>query len=450
MSTVEILIAFSLFILIITAVILVSYGSQSMVLDAELSESALYKAKEGLEIATTENFNSLVEGSSLDGIYTREVRIQSISNFAKELQSKVSWNEGGRNKNVTLTEIVTDWEHAEGGDTCDLFLNDDWKNPSIIKSISDSDLNFITQIDVFDKKIYVTTNSTIALDPDFHIIDISDLSHISVTSINTGPGLEALHVAGNYAYVGNSSINAQLQIIDISDTHNPAVVASLKLPVFSSTLPDDRVSQSIFYSNSRVYIGTDKSGGKEFVIVDVSNPANPFFAGSFEIDNVVNDIYVVGDRAYLATASTKQMRILDVSNPSTIHEVGSVTLAQYLTQSGKSLYPLGGLVYLGRTWGGGSTTNHEFHILDSESEASIGRVKITDSVNDVFIRSNLAFLATRKVNEEFQVWDVRDPSIVSRNSSLSMGADGISLDCEGEAFYFATPNEIKIIEDQTS
>ncbi|MEO8637469.1 MAG: hypothetical protein ABI430_01030 [Candidatus Taylorbacteria bacterium] len=443
MSTLEILVAFSVGILVITAVILVSFGSRSMILQAELSLIALAKAKSGLEIFLLEDFYSLQNTLVADGIFEKTITVEPITNFAKSVESAVSWD-GGKHQ-VVLSRIATNSENALGTDTCDMFLTDDWSNPSEIASISS--LTDITQIDVLNNKIYVTTNSSTPLQPDFHIVDISNHSDIQiVSSITTGPGLNALHVAGDYAYVANGSINAQLQIIDVSDSSNPLLKKELKLPSIVG-INDNRTSSSIFYSNKKVFLGTNNSPSyPEFSVIDVSDPLSPSLLGSFEIGNVVNDIYVVGAKAYLATASSKQMRILDVNDPSDIKEIGSITLTQFLTQSGKSLYPLGDTVYLGRTYGGTIASNHELHIIDTKSESSVGSEKIGKSVNDIFVRSDKAFLATLVGAEEFQIWNVKDPSNIVKIGDINLNGDGISLDCEGNTMYVATPNKIIFVK----
>jgi hypothetical protein len=74
------------------------------------------------------------------------------------------------------------------------------------------------------------------------------------------------------------------------------------------------------------YVGVDR----EFVVLDVSNPANPTRVGAWALPGVVTDACVVGSYAYVSHASNYApdgtllhggMRIIDISNPASPIEV---------------------------------------------------------------------------------------------------------------------------------
>ena len=68
-----------------------------------------------------------------------------------------------------------------------------------------------------------------ALKPDFYIINAENPSNPTIiSSLNTGPGLNAIEVAGPYVYVANSGTTAQLQIIDIHDRNTPILISKFK------------------------------------------------------------------------------------------------------------------------------------------------------------------------------------------------------------------------------
>src|SRR3989344_5566093 len=69
-STLEILIAFGVLIMAVTAVILVIFGNQSVAVDTETNSEALSKATISLEEAratSRQSYNSLISKSSNDG-----------------------------------------------------------------------------------------------------------------------------------------------------------------------------------------------------------------------------------------------------------------------------------------------------------------------------------------------------------------------------------------------
>ncbi|GAH25225.1 unnamed protein product, partial [marine sediment metagenome] len=96
------------------------------------------------------------------------------------------------------------------------------------------------------------------------------------------PGLSAVDVSGNYAYVANLSDNNQLQIINISQMDSPMLVSSYDFEGAEYGI-------SVFFLDNKVYVGTEKSKeGEEFHIVDVSDPDVPILLGELEIGDDVN------------------------------------------------------------------------------------------------------------------------------------------------------------------
>lgn len=70
-----------------------------------------------------------------------------------------------------------------------------------------------------------------------------------------------------------------------------------------------------FVSGNRTYLALDQAvDGPEFYVVDTSNPALPSYVGSVEIGADVNDVWVDGNYAYLATGiDNQELMVFDVS-----------------------------------------------------------------------------------------------------------------------------------------
>ena len=212
--------------------------------------------------------------------------------------------------------------------------------------------NIATGIVVKNDVIYETANSANQSLPDFYIISKNKVDRPTlISSLNTGPGLASLVVAGPYAYVANLSTVSQLQIIDIHDRINPVVVGTLKLnpPNASSTLPKAR---SIAYDNGLVYLGTEKWDGKEFNIIDVHDPVHPQLIGGYEIGSVVNDIKIRGAYAYVASAGTLQISAISLANLSAPLRVSAYSPLGNATDEGKIIGYYGDTFYLCRAGGG--------------------------------------------------------------------------------------------------
>ena len=258
---------------------------------------------------------------------------------------------------------------------------------------------------------------------------------VILNSITTGPGLNAVQIAGDYAFAANSSVKGQLEIIKISDPAHPVLVQHAEFADAAA----EGVGTSIYYYNGRVYVGTAKNDGPEFYIYDVSNPLAPQFLGEFEIGSQVNKIYVYGTYAYLATGDINRLRILDVSNPGAIKEVGDFSDVGGTAQSGESVAVLGGQTVFGRAGGLPGAHIPELYLLDVNHPSAIGKLDAADinmSVNDIFLRGGLAFLATNKSGAQFEVYNYSSGRL-NFLASAALPSDAVGLDCDGENFFVA-------------
>src|SRR3989344_851579 len=219
-ATLEILIAFAVLILSISAVILLVFGNQSIIIDSQTNSEALYKAQKMLEearAASKFDFN-LVNPipNTADDIYTKNLAVSMVDFFTKNVTSNITWKvDGGRDQTISLYTLITNPDAINGGDTCNSVLGGDWAHPKLLGDVDVGQNNGATDVDVFMGKAYVTTDPSSVPKEDFHVIDVGNpnASPLPILkSINTGPGLVAVQVAGRYAYAANTSINGPLQV----------------------------------------------------------------------------------------------------------------------------------------------------------------------------------------------------------------------------------------------
>ena len=181
---------------------------------------------------------------------------------------------------------------------------------------------------------YVTSNSA-----GLRVLDVSDLAHI--TEVGNYPG-DFLHltVAGDYAYVYENAAEGQLDILDISDPHQPVLVGSLEVNRACPISMDNLALHS-------PYLFVSSSNGLQ--IVDVANPANPAIVASLSIARC-SPILTVGNKLYLGGQDLdgySAFIILDISDP--LHPVQLGTLL-YSVNENALLYSIaldGPLAYLG-------------------------------------------------------------------------------------------------------
>lgn len=440
-GTLEILIALSIFALTITAAVVISFGSQSISVDSELSNEAIYMARQQLEKARADsinNFSSVVSASTTDAGFLKELVVEPTSSYEKKITSRVSWTADFlRSQKVELTTILSDWKSvlATGGDTGGSGTTGDWKNPRTLGSIDLGPGNSATDLDVLNKIVYLSSVASDSKKPDFYIVDATNGQSPSIaSSLNTGSGLNSLDVAGNYVYAANQNTSAQLQVINVSNINSPSLINSFKLPGVSGS---GAVGNNIFYYSNKIYIGTKKATGPEFFIIDVSDPANPLFLGSKEINDDVNRIYIKGNFAYLAVPDEEELKIFDVSDPQNIIQTGAYN-ALGETEDGKTIFIVGNNLYLGRLVGGNHANHHEFYILDIASSSnilSLGSKDIAADVNGIVTRDNIAFLGTSDSNKEFQVFDVSNPNNITLISSFNFPQVASGVDYEDNIVY---------------
>ncbi|MDD5068284.1 MAG: hypothetical protein PHS53_00900 [Candidatus Pacebacteria bacterium] len=480
-STLEILIAFSILILALTALILVVFGNQSILIDTQVSNEALHKAEALLEGARADsrfdfglvNPTTTIEVSG-SLAYTKKLEVHQVDLFTKEVKSIVSWlGPNDRNLSVTLSTLLTNPQAVAGGDTCSSVLEGNWNDAQITEPIdvgTTSSGNPVTSVYAFNEKLYLTTANTHGHNDDFYIYDLSaDPKHptqiISRDTNGLTPGLNAVTVSKNganqFAYVGNANDRnfktctsgpgcSQLQVIDVTSPSSPSVVASFLLP--TSTAPyvlgnvtssnDQAVGKSIFYKDGYVYLGlTTTSNGPGFHIIDVHDPLHPSWVGSWPSPALgfgssgapINAIYVKNNYAYLAHptglagGSSEQLTVLDISNLSSPQRVSSFFDSGGVGGNGKSLGLVGNKLYFGRTAtkiSGATDSRPEFYILNNANPTSLPAAPLgtlalatAESANGILIRDYLAFLTTTNY---FQIWNISNPSNILAVKSFFM------------------------------
>lgn len=428
----EMILALFVFALLVPAAVVLIFSNQFAIIDTENNHTSLILAKEVFEETQAvgrSNFNSLSPLAEIpEGDFFKDNYLEEISDYAFFSDSR-SWHKNYTLKKVELPTAFIDWKNALGKDSCALSFRGDWLNPVLTKSFDTSSGEFALDVDIHNRKVFTVANSSTPSKKDFFIVDVTNQNTPTIiNSINTGPGLSAVHVADNYAFVANTSLSTgQFQVINLSNL------------TVKSYLITGGEGRSIFYNNKKIYIGLEKATGPEFQIFDVTYPEFPFWLGAFETNTVVSSIFVKDRLAYLATGEGNQFRILDVSNPANIFELGSLG---WLSQSGQSVTVLGNQAVFGRAGGLPNSGQHELFLLDVKNKTlptSVFSSDLNFSIRDIFWRDGLVFLATNKAGAEFQVFEKLGNALVFK-SGLDLGSPATALDCEDESIFVLSEN----------
>jgi type II secretory pathway pseudopilin PulG len=484
-STLEIVIAMTILTMCLSGVVLVTFGSQSLLTDSETSNEALSKAKEMIErqqaLARTDFGLVNPQATTTDDIYEKRLEVETQPDlFTKKITATVSWvGERERPMYVALAALVTNFENAIGGNTCDSVLTGDWAHPVKVENrdydfaadlLGDGSNSYpITGVDAYRGKLYATVNNTAAnSNPTFFIFDIDpynakpaliasgDLSPVSA-GLNAVAIAEHADSGGNvrtYAYVASANDAdfstctegpscAQLQIVDVTNAASPwtPAVVNFKVPGVTGS-SGQGVGKSLYFNDGYLYLGLTTGGGPEFHIIDVHDPLHPFAisGGNFTIGNGVNAIVVRGRYAYLASPNNKDLITLDVSDRAHPVQVGGYDADG--SANGKSLALVGDRIYLGRTYGGAIPAT-EFLVLNNASPATAQlpvlntRDDINQNVSGIVVRGGVSFLLAQ---DGLRILNTVGPAPITDYASpiaFAPSDDGRALDCEGNYLYAA-------------
>ncbi len=311
----------------------------------------------------------------------------------------------------------------------------------------------LTSLEVRNGIAYISADSSTASDPDLIIADISNPAHAAVlSSLNTGPGIAKIALAGKRIYAAAASTAGQLHVIRLDGLTSPVLEKKYQLPLpYATATPP--VASTIFYNNGRAYLGTDKWDGAEFNIINVSNPSAPARIGSMEIGSKVNDIFVRDGTAYVASSDQNQLRVVDVRDPVHPVLVSSFSPSGWARQEGKTISVFEDRVMFGRTAGGFNLVqDHELFSWATTSSTTLltllssaqsipsspASVDIPGGVYGILRDRSHIYLATRQLNKELQIFDI--PLNGTGLSSTTMvvyplSTSPQSITCDGNKIY---------------
>jgi len=401
---IEVLLATSLFGLLVTGIAgSYLYGEESTA-QSGAHTRAVYLAEEGLEASRSirdNGFANLTDGthgldtagghfvfsgsSDTSGIYTREITVKSVDDNRKDVTSHVTWTQNTlRNGDVTLVTRLTNFFAALG----------DWSNP-LLEAFSNiaGNQNAVKVQVSGDHAFVIRSNNNSA---NFYIFDISNPAiPVQVGALNLSNTPQNIFVDGDFAYITSNSDTRELQIVDAT---NPA------LPVIAGVYDDPGTDdgRGIYVSGGHAYMTF--AAGTDFAVIDVSNPNLPAIAGSLDIANVPNEVLVSGNYAYIAsTSNITEVVVVDISLPAGPVLAGVLNLpgntdANTVSMNGNNLY-----VGQGNTLRVVDASNPLALVL---SGSLIVGNAITDIALDFGLGGDLLFLSSSDNATEFEVVDV--------------------------------------------
>lgn len=478
-STLELMIAFAILTMTLTALVSVFFGNQSVTVDTQTSTEALARASRELEkehVLAATNYLSASSTSSSEtfgGImYSLSMLVQDLTPCKKVATSTVSWSLGPlRPLAISLTTYLTDTQGAlsAGGDCFVDPPTSGWSNPTRFASDTFNPGKPLA-LDVLGRIAYLAEDKS----PFLKIADTSGATlgqtsglFLSYSNSFTASGqinaLDAIRyvnpstgVVKKYLFAAMNSSSAQLAVFDVTTPTAPTLVATRTLSsCVTGSFPEGWYV--VAYGN-RLYLTTRETAGPELHVFDITTPSSPseLSVGSagckgYEMNDTIEQFSVrdqtVGgvSKRYLFAATdqdSKELRVLDITNSLAITDASSIDLAG--NQDGASLFLVGQKLYFGRLSASGS----ELFVYDTSNPDStlplLGSKDIGADVLGIKVAGSFAFIATGKVNQEFQVWKITDPANISSIALLNFGnVVGSGIDYEPDFIYAtgqSTPN----------
>lgn len=484
--TLEVLIAFTVLVLCMSAVIMMVFGSQSVVVDLKINNEAIAKAQKIIEkaradsrknLSSVESYNTNETSGSLVFAEKLEVIEKESTVCRKKVTSTVAWDAGFRPQKIELSTILGDvgLALALGGDCVIDPPNSNWNNPDRFASSNTFSTGNPTTLDVLNKIAYMGSNKIpfleIADTKNASLGQSSGLFTAYMNNFNLGNMPNDIDVVNfsdgkKYAFLAMNTNTNQLNVVDVTNINAPVLAATRSLSAcVAGSMPQ---GWRLHAYGNKLYFLTRYTAGPEFHVFDISNPTNPIEIGNdpckgFELGDTAEDIEVrdqnIGGNIkrfiYLATdENDKELRVLNVTDSLFINNVNIATQDLPGSQDGQSVYIVGNRLYFGRQ---SNPSGPDLYVFDIKNPTAgltmLGSRDIGTGVMGIRVAGPLGFFATPKANKEFQVWDVSNLAnifLVSTHHTDNIADQGI--DYESNFVYAigksSTPN-FQILHNNT-
>jgi hypothetical protein len=200
-------------------------------------------------------------------------------------------------------------------------------------------------ISYYNGYLFIGTGYMVGTSREFHIYCINDsavagcspTTPVALGSLNLDHNINSIAIKDNYAYLATSADYGELTVVDVTYKTAPTAPPSFTDPAINNRKFNAITTQgnastedawSVYILGEYAYLGREKVNNqheREFYILNISNPTSITEVGSvaFNMTNSssrISDIVVQGKTAFLATLdSNKSLYIADISSPSTPH-----------------------------------------------------------------------------------------------------------------------------------
>jgi hypothetical protein len=234
-------------------------------------------------------------------------------------------------------------------------------------------------------------------------------------------------VVGNYAYLGFvSEYHGNLAILDVTNPAEPVRKVVHRTPgtLYALTVTDNHAYLAQGFQEN-------------LLVLDVSTPGAPAEVGSYETPSYVRDVSVAGNYAYLVD-SHEGLRILDVTNPRFLTQVGAVTLPIHQSSSLWGLDVEDNVAYL-------TDFTYGLRIVDVSNPAAPIEVGAfgPSNMHEVDVVGEHAYTA----GSPYGIINVSDPT--SPTLTYGYGFGGYDIEVRQNLAHVARPDGVAIFDVST-
>ena len=266
------------------------------------------------------------------------------------------------------------------------FIADGYNGLVIIDCINPTLPNEITTMNLPDRTLSVFVKDDLAYvtnhNGGFNLVNISIINSPEVVGSCVTAGMpNDVFVYGDYAYVADGAAGLSIII-----TSGP--------PHFITNISTNGDARKVFLKEDYDYAFIANGLNSGIAIIDISDPTNPITASNLPINGLSQDVYVLGNYAYLANGENglEIIDISDINNPFPVSNCPTDGFAY-------SIYAQDHYVYL-------ADKDKGLVVIDVEDPFSpyiLGTFEMSTEPVSIYISGSYAFLADNEGLKIIQV-----------------------------------------------
>ncbi len=210
-----------------------------------------------------------------------------------------------------------------------------------------------------------------------------------------------VRINGNYAYVINSGGNNDFTVFDISDITNPTSIATLNVANNAARMA---------YSNDYVYISSSDNNN-EITVVNVSSPSNPNIATTINLPRNANvnglsirDNYLYATRSRDTGNGADEFIVIDIANPSSPNIVGGVNLNQTVFD----VTLVGNYAYLSSA--NNAAEGYIINVTNPTNPTTAGTINLSGNNDGYTVGATSTHLFLARLNSNVHVFSLSNPT----------------------------------------